>query len=155
MNTQFQEIVNKLPYKRPFLFVDEIEKMDENGAVGSYTLRNDEFFYEGHFPGQPITPGVIVIEIMAQIGLVCLGIFLGESKSKNSDNFVPLFSSANTEFLRPVLPGDKLVVESKKIYYRFGKLKCEIVSRNFISGEIVCKGEFSGMIVNRDQIENK
>lgn len=148
-----EEIISKLPYRKPFHFVDKLESVDENGAKGIYTLKEDEYFYEGHFPDNPVTPGVIIVEIMAQIGLVCFGIFLEQSKSNNSDNFVPLFSSTNVDFLKPSYPGDKLMVSSKKIYYRFGKLKCDIECHNLTSDKLICKGEFSGMIIKKDSIE--
>lgn len=151
--SEFQSILSVLPYKAPFHFVDELKHISDDGAIGYYTLKPTEYFYEGHFPGNPVTPGVIIIEIMAQIGLVCLGIYLEQSKSNNSDNFVPLFSSAQVDFLKPSGPGDKLMVTSKKIYYRFGKLKCEITCLNLSTNEIVCKGEFSGMIIKKDKIE--
>jgi len=71
-----KEIVALLPYSPPFLFVDELEEVNENGARGSYTFKPTEFFYEGHFKNMPITPGVILTETMGQIGAVCLGIYL-------------------------------------------------------------------------------
>ncbi|MFY0599800.1 MAG: hydroxymyristoyl-ACP dehydratase [Cyclobacteriaceae bacterium] len=148
-----KDIIEKLPYSKPFHFVDELESINEAGVVGKYTLKKDEYFYEGHFPKNPVTPGVIIIEIMAQIGVVCLGIFLEHDKSNNSDNFVPLFSSTNVDFLKPAYPGDELKVSSNKIYYRFGKLKCTIECHNLTTNELVCKGEFSGMIIKKDSIE--
>ena len=70
------EIIALLPYQKPFLFVDSINDLSEKGIVGHYTFKEDEIFYEGHFKDNPITPGVILTECMAQIGLVCLGIYL-------------------------------------------------------------------------------
>ena len=70
------EIIKKLPYQKPFLFVDELTHVSENGVEGKYTYKENEYFYEGHFKNTPITPGVILTETMAQIGLVCLGIYL-------------------------------------------------------------------------------
>src|SRR5580692_2720911 len=72
----FSYIFDLLPYKSSFRFVEEISFLDVNGVVGHYTLREDAFFYEDHFPGHPVTPGAILTEIMAQIGLVVLGIHL-------------------------------------------------------------------------------
>ena len=71
-----EELIDLLPYQDPFLFVDEIDVISENAVTGSYTFKEDAFFYEGHFKNNPITPGVILTECMAQIGLVCLGIYL-------------------------------------------------------------------------------
>ncbi len=148
-----EEVISVLPYAEPFHFVSSLESLDENGSVGRYHLKKDEYFYQGHFPEYPVTPGVIIVEIMAQIGLVCLGIYLEHGKSEKSDNFAPLFSSANVDFLKPAFPGDTLKVSSKKIYYRFGKLKCTIECQNETTGELVCKGEFSGMIIKKASIE--
>src|SRR5438128_1662732 len=72
----YAHILSKLPYSKPFLFVDRLHSITENGVEGSYTFPNDSYFYAGHFSNNPITPGVILTEVMAQIGVVCLGIFL-------------------------------------------------------------------------------
>ena len=75
------EIIKNLPYQKPFLFVDELTQFSENGITGNYTYKKNEYFYEGHFKENPVTPGVILTETMAQIGLVCLGIYLVKDKS--------------------------------------------------------------------------
>ncbi|MDX1428125.1 MAG: hypothetical protein R3206_09910, partial [Salegentibacter mishustinae] len=72
----YKNILKKLPYTKPFLFVDELLKVNENSAEGRYTFPVDSFFYKGHFKNNPVTPGVILTECMAQIGVVSLGIFL-------------------------------------------------------------------------------
>ena len=69
-------ILKYLPYSKPFLFVDEILHVDENSVKGTFTFDGQLDFYKGHFIDNPITPGVILIETMAQIGLVSLGIYL-------------------------------------------------------------------------------
>ena len=74
MNNDF--ILSILPYSKPFLFVDKILEIDLNSIVGEYTFSADHDFYKGHFKDNPITPGVILTECMAQIGLACLGIYL-------------------------------------------------------------------------------
>lgn len=70
------EIIEKLPYSYPFLFVDVLEEISENSASGHYTFPESAFYYQGHFKNNPVTPGVILAECMAQIGVVCLGINL-------------------------------------------------------------------------------
>lgn len=139
-----EEIINKLPYQAPFLFVDSLDTLSEEGITGRYRLKPDEYFFQGHFPGNPVTPGVILVEIMAQIGLVSLGIFL---KGNSTEEVAPFFSSANVDFLAPVGPGDEVQVTSRKVYYRFNKLKCQVECINLTAGKVVCKGELSGMIV--------
>ncbi|MEO1218090.1 MAG: hydroxymyristoyl-ACP dehydratase [Bacteroidota bacterium] len=142
-----EEIRLLLPYKKPFLFVDELEEVDENGAKGNFRFQKDMPFYAGHFPDNPITPGVILIECMAQIGLVSLGIFLsGAYQTKEHIPFA--FTSSEVEFYKQVFPGEKVSVQSEKIYFRLGKLKCK-VSMNNERGETVCKGILSGMSIRK------
>ena len=135
-------ILSKLPYQKPFLFVDELLQINENGAKGTFTFDEKLDFYKGHFKENPITPGVILIETMAQIGLVCLGIYL----TLNEDVSKIAFSSSEVEFLKPVYPNEKVTVISEKVYFRFGKLKCKVRMMNS-KNEEVCSGTLSGIIV--------
>lgn len=150
------EILHHLPYKSSFRFVDHITELSEDGVVGDYTLRADSFFYEDHFVGNPVTPGVIITEIMAQIGLVVLGIYLiakeNDFRIGSDDPMFPLFTSTEVSFHKMVLPGEKVTVVSEKQYFRFGKLKCYVEMRDS-GGDIVAKGMFSG-IVKKVDIKN-
>lgn len=138
-----KEIIAKLPYSKPFLFVDELVYIDENGVEGCYTFDENLNFYKGHFKDNPVTPGVILTEVMAQIGVVCLGIFL-LNDTFNKTTAIAL-TSTEIDFLKPVYPKEKVVVISEKIYFRFGKLKCKVLMKNK-KGEEVCSGIISGMI---------
>jgi 3-hydroxyacyl-[acyl-carrier-protein] dehydratase len=142
-------ILNHLPYKSSFRFVDNISLLSENEVRGEYTLREDAFFYEDHFAGNPVTPGVIITEIMAQIGLVVLGIFLMLKETEYSfmedDSLYPLLTSTDVSFYKMVLPGQTVTVISKKQYFRYGKLKCYVEMLDS-SKELVAKGMFSGII---------
>ena len=137
------DIISKLPYSKPFLFVDKIIEINENGVVGEFTFNDSLDFYKGHFKDNPVTPGVILTETMAQIGLVCLGIFLLNQKT-SSISLIAL-SSVNIEFLKSVFPNEKVTVISEKIYFRFGKLKCKVNMQNE-KGEVVCSGVIAGMV---------
>jgi len=139
-----QDILSKLPYSKPFLFVDEIIHIDENGVEGCYIFDENLDFYKGHFKNNPVTPGVILTEVMAQIGVVCLGVFL-LSDTLKKDTAIAL-TSTNIEFLKTVFTNEKVTVFSEKIYFRFGKLKCKVTMKN-VKGEVVCQGEIAGMIV--------
>ena len=141
-----QEIKAKLPYTKPFLFVDEITSISENGVVGNYTFDENLDFYNGHFKDNPVTPGVILTEVMAQIGVVCLGIYL-LNNDINKNTLIALTSS-EIEYLKPVFPKEKVVVISEKIYFRFGKLKCKVKMIND-SGIEVCNGTIAGMIYEK------
>ena len=141
----FEEIISKLPYSQPFLFVDEILEVDENGIRGTYTFDANHEFYKGHFKDNPVTPGVILTETMAQIGLVCFGIHLmNESKNSIADVKIALTSS-EVDFFKPVFPAEKVIVISKKVYFRFNKLKCKVEMLND-KQELVCRGTIAGMI---------
>ena len=141
---KFQEIISRLPYSKPFLFVNEIIHIDENGVEGTYTFDENLDFYKGHFKDNPITPGVILTETMAQIGLVCLGIFLLNDNFSTKSSIA--LTSTNMEFLKAVYPKEKVTVISEKIYFRFGKLKCKVIMKNE-KQEVVCSGTIAGMIV--------
>ena len=142
-----KELIKKLPYSHPFLFVDELTHVDENGATGNYTFNADLEFYKGHFINNPVTPGVILTECCAQIGLVCLGIYLlQEQTSTPIEKLTIGFTSSKMDFLLPVFPGEKVTVISKKVYFRFNKLRCEVEMRNQ-QEKIVCKGTLDGMLI--------
>ncbi|KAF2341901.1 3-hydroxyacyl-ACP dehydratase FabZ family protein [Flavobacterium tistrianum] len=143
---KLDDIIVQLPYSEPFLFVDELLHADENGVTGTYTFRENLDFYKGHFKDNPVTPGVILTETMAQIGMVCLGIFLlGNDLGENT---VIAFTSADMEFLKPVYPNEKVTVTSEKLFFRFGKLKCNAIMKNE-AGQEVCRGILAGMITKR------
>ncbi|WP_027377983.1 3-hydroxyacyl-ACP dehydratase FabZ family protein [Kaistella palustris] len=137
------EIIEKLPYSAPFLFVDDLLRVDENGVTGIFTFKESSGFYKGHFKNNPVTPGVILTETMAQIGVVCLGIFLiGNDLTAKSQIGL---TSTEIEFLKPVFPGEKVTVISEKIYFRFNKLKCKVKMLN-VQSQIVCEGHIAGII---------
>jgi 3-hydroxyacyl-[acyl-carrier-protein] dehydratase len=139
-------IITQLPYSKPFLFVDELLHADENGVTGTYRFDENLDFYKGHFKDNPVTPGVILTETMAQIGMVCLGIYLlGNDLKKDT---VIAFTSADMQFIKPVYPGEKVTVTSVKTFFRFGKLKCDVVMTNE-AGQEVCKGIVAGMITTK------
>jgi 3-hydroxyacyl-[acyl-carrier-protein] dehydratase len=142
------EIIPNLPYGKGFLFVDGIDEVSETGITGNYQFKEDEYFYASHFKENPVTPGVILIECMAQIGLVCLGIYL-VSKSGTSGltaNYNIALSSSEIEFLIPVYPKEKVIVVSEILYFRFNKLKCKVKMMNS-KNELVCQGILSGMML--------
>ena len=148
-----QEVLELVPQQAPFRFIDEIISLDEDEIVGAYRFREDEFFYSGHFPGHPITPGVILIETMAQIGVVAFGIYLlaCQKKMRPSQMNIPLslFSLADdVEFKGIVAPGERVIVKGRKIYLRKGALKVDI-NMERENGEIVCLGKLVGVGVAR------
>jgi 3-hydroxyacyl-[acyl-carrier-protein] dehydratase len=148
-----QEVLNLVPQQAPFRFIDEIISLDEEQIVGAYRFRDDEYFYRGHFPGRPITPGVILIEAMAQVGVVAFGIYLlaCQKKMRPSQMNVPLslFSMAdNVEFKGMVAPGERVIIRGGKIYFRKNTIKAN-VSMERENGEIICFGILSGVGVDQ------
>jgi len=146
----FDHILEKLPYGPSFCFVDNIYELNENGICGDYTLKTDASFYEGHFKGYPVTPGVILTEIMAQIGLVAFGIYIidgmsADEQEKDGHPLFPLLTSTNVSFYKMVLPGQKVSVISKKEYFRFNKLKCSVEMFDE-ANELIATGVFAGII---------
>ena len=148
-----QEVLQLVPQREPFRFIDEIISLDDEQIVGAYRFREDEYFYRGHFPGHPITPGVILIETMAQVGVVAFGIYL-LSRQKNMQPGqmklpISLFSLADgVEFKSIVSPGERVIIKGKKIYFRRNTIKSS-VSMERENGEIICFGELSGVGVDK------
>jgi len=141
------KILAAVPQKPPFRFVDTILDVDENRVIGEYRYRPDEYFYAGHFPGNPITPGVILIETMAQVSVVAFGVFqlIHEGRSENVNGITTLFSMVeNVEFLQPVYPGEKVIVTGEKIYYRRSSLKVNATMEKE-DGTAVCRGILMGV----------
>jgi 3-hydroxyacyl-[acyl-carrier-protein] dehydratase len=144
-----EQIIRNLPYGPGFCFVDEISAIDEDEITGYYTFPVDAFYYRDHFPGHPITPGVILTECMAQIGLVCLGMYLNREEIA-AGTFSPTFafSDAEVKFRKAVYPNTKVKVVAEKEYYRFKKLKVEVRMED-MKGATICRGHLAGVLVNK------
>ncbi len=147
-----QEVLALVPQQKPFRFIDEIISLSEEEIVGAYRFSEDEFFYAGHFPGRPITPGVILVESMAQIGVVAYGMYLlacrKNVRPSQMKGPLSLFSLADgIEFKGIVKPGERVIVRGKKIYMRKGALKVDVKMERE-NGEVVCMGQLAGMGVD-------
>ncbi len=142
--TASDKILSLLPYEQPFLFVDGINKVSDSEIEGHYTFKEDEFFYRGHFKNNPVTPGVILLETMAQIALVSHVIFLAGA-AELSEVKLMAFTSAEVAFLKPVFPGETVVVQGTLVYFRMGKIKSEVLLFDS-KGERAAQGVLSGMI---------
>ena len=153
MTLSADEVLALIPQKPPFRFIDRLVELDEAHAVGEYTFRDDESFYAGHFPGDPVTPGVILIETMCQTGLVALGIYLLglELPAAEVRKTVTLFTESNVEFERIVKPGETVRVTAQKVFWRRRKLKSD-VELTLADGTPVAKGTVAGMGVAREQL---
>src|SRR6266850_4360030 len=103
-------VLDAVPHRPPFRFIDEILELDDDHIVAAYRFPADGDFYRGHFPGNPITPGVLLLEAMAQAGVVAHGIFLVGRREAPSAAFLTLFTDATVEFTGIVRPGERVVI---------------------------------------------
>lgn len=143
----FQQIMALIPQTPPFRFIDEILDISDARIKAAYRFRENEYFYTGHFPGNPVTPGVILIETMAQTGVVAMGIYqllrrgVAPEKLKTMTTLFALADSI--EFFAPVFPGERVIIEGDLVYLRHGSLKARTrIIRE--SGDIVCAGVLTG-----------
>lgn len=147
-----KDILSFLPQQKPFRFLDEIVEVSEDVIVGKYTFKNDEYFYKGHFPNNPVTPGVILTESMAQTGIVSLAIYLTAMKyGKDSlKQWQTFFTDSSIDYHRPVYPGETVTIEAKKMFWRRMKIRSEVKMINQ-DGLVVASGQMSGMGVLYDK----
>ncbi|MDJ0869893.1 MAG: hotdog domain-containing protein [Myxococcota bacterium] len=142
-----ERVLAAIPQREPFRFVDEILELEPERVLSAVRFRPDAAFYRGHFPGRPVTPGVILVEAMAQGGLVTLAIqrLLAEDDGALGDTLT-VFTDANIEFSGLVEPGERVLVEGRLEFFRRRKIRARVEMRRE-SGELVCDGTLSGMAV--------
>lgn len=135
------EIKKIIPQREPFLMIDEVKEFIPGESCIAYkNVREDEYYFKGHFPGNPIMPGVLIIESLAQTGAVAI-LSLEENKGKNA-----LFGGVNKlRFKKQVLPGDKLELDVKIIKKKGTIGIGEAIAK--VDGEIAVKGELTFAIV--------
>ena len=140
------EVLAAIPQQEPFRFIDEILEVDDDHIVASYRFRPEAEFYRGHFPGKPVTPGVLMIESMGQAGVVGLGIYLlAKERGRGAiADLVTVFTDAEVEFSGFVRPNERVVITGKKIFFRRLKLRSQVEMR-LENGTLVCAGTLAGM----------
>lgn len=142
----YDVILKNLPYREPFLFVDTITRASDERMEGTYRFHEDSWFYRGHFRDRPVTPGVLLTECCAQLGLACFGMYLLGPGGWPVGNSVGMaLAESHMDFLAPVYPGEEVRIVAEKKYFRFGKLKSRVQLFTG-NGELACRGELSGMI---------
>lgn len=139
-----EEIKKMLPHREPMLLLDEANLVSESTAEGFYTVKGDEFFLQGHFPGNPVVPGVILCEIMAQTCCVLMG------EQEVGAEKTPYYTGLNNvKFKNTVHPGDTIRMECsiervKKPFY-FAK------GTGSVNGKICLTGEFSFALLDNQK----
>lgn len=142
-----KEIMGYIPHRYPFLLVDRvINFVSGESAVGIKNVTMNEEFFQGHFPGEPVMPGVLQIEALAQTACVLVIKSLGEKAPKNPGI---LFTTINSvKFRKPVVPGDQL-----ELHVRITKSKLSIYvieAYGVVDGQKVIEAEFSAMLYDKD-----
>ena len=142
-------ILELLPQARPFRFIDDLLEIDRDHALCKYTYREDEFFYPGHFPGEPITPGVILTETMAQaMALHAMYLLSLDLPPAELAQHRALLTDAHVEFRKPVFPGQTVFARSQATAWRRKKLRADVELRDE-SDQLLASGTLSGMGVSR------
>lgn len=137
-------ILASLPHRYPFLLVDRIVEMDVGKrVVGIKNVTVNEPFFSGHFPGNPVMPGVLIIEALAQAGAVML---LLDRDEETADKYFYMAGVDKARFRRPVVPGDQLRLEMDVLSLRRRFCKMRGVAR--VEGKIVAEAEIMSMMVD-------
>src|SRR5687768_15032710 len=141
-----QEIMKLLPHRYPMLLVDRIlEVEDDKRIVGLKNVTANEQFFQGHFPGAPVMPGVLIVESMAQCGAV---LFLRDMEDREKKLF--LFGGVDkARFRKPVVPGDQLIMEIELIQRRSNTVKLKGIAK--VDGSVVAEAEMLSVMTNRPE----
>ncbi|MCH9621242.1 MAG: 3-hydroxyacyl-[acyl-carrier-protein] dehydratase FabZ [Chlamydiia bacterium] len=141
-----KEVMDSLPHAYPFLFVDKVISMDlkKGTMVAIKNVTINEPFFQGHFPGQPIMPGVLIIEALAQVGSICV------SQAK-VEGLAVLLGVNNFKFRHPVYPGDTLILSIEITHYSSFGGKCK--GRALVGDKLCAEGEMIFSILNEKRIK--
>ena len=144
------DIQKILPHRYPFLLVDRIIELEPNKrVVGLKNVTVNEPFFQGHFPGDPVMPGVLVIEAMAQVG----GVALLAGTNGNKGKIMYLAGIDNARFRKPILPGDQIRFEVEVLYNRQKIAKFK--GKALVNGQLSMEAEISCALVDRDQVKKE
>lgn len=149
MQISGDSILEHFPIDPPFRFVDRITQYNGEEIRGEFHFKENLPCYQGHFRGMPVTPGSLLTECCAQIGLLCFGIGLqiledGRETISSRENKLPFaLVSSQMQFYEPVYPDTEVTVTARKELYRFGRLRVTAEMRDE-GGKLICKGQLQG-----------
>jgi beta-hydroxyacyl-ACP dehydratase FabZ len=139
-----EDIMKVLPHRYPFLLVDRILEVEERKRiVGIKNVTINEPFFQGHFPGHPIMPGVLIIEAMAQVG----GLLIMDTIENIDEKVVYFMSMDGVKWRRPVTPGDQIRFEVEMLQVRLQV--CRMRGIGYVDGQIASEAEFMAAIMDR------
>jgi beta-hydroxyacyl-ACP dehydratase FabZ len=141
----YQEIVKVLPHRYPFLLVDRVTELEPGKRVkGIKNVTANEPFFQGHFPGNPVMPGVLIIEAMAQVGGVLAGHSMPQDMAKDVPRTFYFVSMDKVKFRKMVVPGDQLVFEL--VTLRTGSRVWKMAGKAFVNEDVVAEAELVAAI---------
>lgn len=141
----YEDIVRILPHRYPFLLVDRITELEPGKrVVGFKNVTANEPFFQGHFPGSPIMPGVLIVEAMAQVGGILARISVAGSLDVGAEDKVFFMSIDKVKFRKPVVPGDQLVFELVPL--RTGTKVWKMAGKATVDGRLVAEAELMATI---------
>jgi 3-hydroxyacyl-[acyl-carrier-protein] dehydratase len=141
----YEDIIKILPHRYPFLFVDRITEMELwKRVVGIKNVSANEPFFQGHFPENPVMPGALIVEAMAQVGGVLARLSVPGILDKESEGSIFFVSMDKVKFRRPVVPGDQLILELEAM--RTGSRVWKMSGKAFVGTELAAEGELVATI---------
>ena len=141
----YEDIIKILPHRYPFLLVDRITELElGQRVVGIKNVSSNESFFQGHFPGNPIMPGVLIIEAMAQVGGVLARLSVESAMDKKDGDSVFFMSMDKVKFRKPVVPGDQIIFELKPL--RTGSRVWKMAGKAFVKDDLVAEAELVATI---------